>query len=60
MPNQDHVETVATAIAETVGSTAFSRSHFRDTEEWRGVRDKFRDLAEQAIALTLDEARHPS
>ncbi len=47
----DEVERVAEAIAEAVGSRAFKPLH--DTVEDQKIREQFRDLAEQAIALTL-------
>ena len=51
------VERVAKAIAEAVGSPVFGHfGHLHDTLEYQGMRDKYRDLAQTAIALTLDES----
>lgn len=52
--NANVVETVALAIAKAAGSRVFGPLH--DTLEHQAIRNKYRDLAEAAIALTLDES----
>ncbi len=51
--SDDEVETVAQAIAEAVGSRVFEPLH--DNVEDQKVRERFRDLAQAAIAVSLDE-----
>jgi hypothetical protein len=48
------VETVAMAIAEAAGSQVFKP--LRDNADDASIRNLYRELAQTAIALTLDES----